>query len=187
MPRYLLETGRVDHVIVVEKTVDPYNHARQTLAGMAAQVLLGDGLAPLDSVRTPYDSLSISGMGARLIVEILQRHPEKIPATLVLQPNDSAEPIRRWALQEFHITHEQLVQGFWCYEILTLRKSSTADPSYEFVPIDIALRFGPLLIKQKHPLLNAHLKRQLDRLKRLPQTAKVMGAIADYADALAMM
>lgn len=157
LPRYLLQSGQVERVIVVEKTMGPAENARRALKGLNAEVRMGNGLGPLGVGEV--DSLSITGMGARRMVKILSAQPEKLPAQLVLQPNDSAEPLRGWARENgFHLCEEELVEGFWYFTVLNLKRQSGPDPAYKGVPLMAALRYGPLLIKRKRPLLIRQLK-----------------------------
>ncbi|RDI95336.1 SAM-dependent methyltransferase [Meiothermus sp. QL-1] len=184
LPRYLLEKGQVKRVIVVEKHPGPYANAQRALAGLPAEVRLGDGLSALRPGEV--HSLSLSGMGARLILRILQGHPTRLPPRLVLQPNDSAEPLRRWALQAgFALVREQMVEGFWRYNVLTLEKGHCT--AYEGLPLELALAFGPLLLRQKHPLLRAELAAQLERLRRLPRVERVQREQARVEAALAWL
>ncbi|MCV4600236.1 class I SAM-dependent methyltransferase, partial [Escherichia coli] len=69
LPKYLLQTGRVERVIAVEKSAAPYERSRRALEGLRAEVRLGDGLGPLGGGEA--DSLSLSGMGAQRMVGIL--------------------------------------------------------------------------------------------------------------------
>jgi tRNA (adenine22-N1)-methyltransferase len=181
LPKYLLENKFVKQIIVIEKNLRPFQNAKNTLGYLNAKILLGDGLEPLDY---NVDSLSLTGMGAKLIVSILTQHPDKLPKSIILQPNDSAEPIRRWALGNFHLVNEQRVKGFWNYEVLTLEQRTSKDPSYLDLPLDTALRFGPILIKQKHPLLKEDLDNQFHRLSHLKATAKVLHDLSLVQEAL---
>ena len=181
LPKYLLEQKRVKQIIVVEKNLSPFQKAKDTLRYLNAKVILGDGLEPLEHI---VDSLSITGMGAKLIVSILAKHPDKLPEKIILQPNDNAEAIRRWAMEKYHLANEQMVTGFWNYTILTLEKKDTKDPAYNDIPLMSALRFGPLLIKQKHPLLKEELEQQLARLSKLQKTLKVIHDLSLVQEAL---
>ncbi len=184
LPRYLLLSGRVQRVIVVEKHKGPWENSRRALQGLNAEVRLGDGLGALQAGEA--DSLSLSGMGARLMVKILSAHPAKIPARIVVQPNDSAEPLRRWALGAgLGLLNEQMVEGFWRYTILSFGVGGRT--AYQDLSIEVALRFGPLLLKQKHPLLKAELHNQRQYLKRLAQVAKVRLELAYVEQALAFL
>lgn len=166
LPLELLRRGQVARVIAIEKTQGPLQRAQQALKGLAAEVRQGDGLAPLAT--REVDSLSISGMGRRTILAILKAHPERIPERLVLQPNDDGQALRGWARQQgFLLTDERSVQGFGYHEVLALKRQQGPDPAYVGVPEDLALCFGPWLLKRRDPLLQAELEKQYTRLKKL--------------------
>jgi tRNA (adenine22-N1)-methyltransferase len=171
LPKYLLERQHVQKMIVVEKNPGPFENAKNTLRHLNAKILLSDGLEPIDN---HFDTLSLTGMGAKLIVSILSACPNKLPHHMVLQPNNNAEPIRHWALGKFHLVNEQMVKGFWNYEVLTFKKNTSQDPAYDSLSLEPALRFGPHLLKQKHPLLKKELEKQYKRLSRFQQTTKVL-------------
>jgi tRNA (adenine22-N1)-methyltransferase len=167
--KYLLTSGRVHRAIAIEKNQQPFENALGALQGLNAEVRLGDGLACL--VPGEAHSLSLTGMGAKLIAKILcgqlktegtPRHSNSgLPAHLVLQPNDNPIPLRQWAAQNsFHITHEQMVEGFWRYTVLTLSCRTGPDLAYEGLPKTAALEYGPVLLAQRHPLLYQELLAQ---------------------------
>ncbi len=166
LPIHLLRSGRTERVIVVEKTAAPAEvaHAALAAAGLAArsEVRLGDGFAPIrpDEVT----GASVTGMGARTILGIVRRAAE-LPPHLVLQSNDSAEGLRRWALTGgYQLEAEALAPGFWAYPVLSLRRGGGEDPAYVGLPREAALRFGPHLLRRRDPLLVAELQRQQERL-----------------------
>ena len=111
LPAYLLRSGRVQRMIVVEKNLAPFQRSRQALRRLSsADVRLGDGLGPIAAGE--IDSLSMSGYGAALMVKILAAHPERVPPLVVAQCNDEPEPLRRWALQNgYRIRAEKLIEG----------------------------------------------------------------------------
>lgn len=184
LPRYLLLSGRVERVIVVEKNRGPWANSRRTLAGLNAEVRLGDGLAVLRAGEA--DSLSLCGMGARLMVRILSAYPDRLPLRLVLQPNDSPEPLRRWALSSgYALQNEQMVEGFWRYGILTLKRGPCT--AYAGLPLEPALRYGPLLLKARHPLLKADLQERQQYLQKLAQVEKVRAELEVLGQALALL
>jgi tRNA (adenine22-N1)-methyltransferase len=168
LPKYLLQTKRIHKAIVIEKHISPFENARAALQGLNADVRLGDGLEPYQKDET--ESLSISGMGAEKIVNILQSHPERLPGKLSLQPNDNARPIRLWArVSGFHLRAEAMAKGFWRYSILHFEKHTGDDPAYSEINLEAALTYGPHLLKSKHPLLVEELEHQLPYLKSLGQ------------------
>lgn len=166
LPKYLLQSGRVRRIIAIEKNRVPFEHSRLALAGFNAEVRLGNGLEPLQLGEA--DSVSLCGMGAKLMVKILSAHPQKLPARAILQSNDSPQPLREWALNSgFHLVNEQMVEGFWCYSILSFERHSGPDPVYDPLPRGVSLRFGPILLQQKNPLLYKELLNQQGHLRGL--------------------
>ena len=167
LPIALLRSGRAGRVIVVEKHPGPAEVARAALAtadlAARSEVRLGDGFAPL--APGEVESASLTGLGARTILGILERAGERLPPTLVLQSNDSAEPLRRWALGAgYHLRAEALAPGFWAYPVLHLERGRGEDPAHAGLPLEVALRFGPHLLRAGDPLLMSELKRQRARL-----------------------
>ena len=162
LPRFLLDTGRATFVIAIEKTQLPFLNSKQTLRSYIKQgkadVRLGDGLSVL--AQEEVESLSISGLGAERIIKILERFPERVPDRLILQANDKPERLRAWALKTgFHLLNEQMTDGFWHYVVLTFKRSRLKDPAYKKVPEDLAIYAGPLLLKERHPLLLKELRK----------------------------
>jgi len=161
LPIALLATQRVERCVIVEKTEPPARNARDATAraGLSHRVdiRLGDGFGPLE--RDEVHSASMTGMGVRTMLGILNRDPEKRPPALILQPNDTAEPLRVWALEHgYHLTGEALVPGHWAYTIVRLECRSGGDSVYEGLPRDLAVRWGPLLLKERASLLPQQLR-----------------------------
>lgn len=187
LPIALLQRGRVRRAIVVEKSPGPLEVARAALRRASlldrADLRLGDGFAPIGPGEV--QSASLTGLGARTILGILRRAGERLPPELVLQPNDSADPLRRWArAAAYHLAGEHLAEGFWRYPVLHLRRGRGEDPAYAGLPLEAALRFGPLLLRAADPALRAHLAEQSARLSPLevharPQVLADLGAVRE--------
>jgi tRNA (adenine22-N1)-methyltransferase len=118
----LLLRRRATFAIGIDRDEGPLLAARRTLARIDPLLLPrielrhGDGLAPLQPGEV--DAVVIAGMGARSIIAILERHPDRIwtagPATtLVLQPLTEIPRLRTWlvahdlAIVDERITHER--------------------------------------------------------------------------------
>ena len=167
----LLHQNRIQKGIAIEKNREPFELARKNLEkfGERADARLGDGLEPL--AQDEVTSISICGMGAGLMVKILQAHPDRVPDQVITQPNDSAEPLRRWAFDHgFHVKQESLTLGFWHYPVLHFQRATGKDPAYQALDLQVALRFGPHLLKRKDPLLLNHVLEQEKRLQKLGST-----------------
>ena len=105
----LLGSRRIEHGIAIENKQQPWRNSRETLSGLAAEVRLGDGLEALAIGEA--DSLSICGMGAENMTAILEKHPDRVPAKVVLQPNSRPEIVRQWAWQAgFWLVAEQVLR-----------------------------------------------------------------------------
>ena len=192
LPIFLLRSGRVRRCLMVEKTAGPLAVAQGALrrAGLTqrAELRLGDGFAPLAG--TPLDSASLTGMGQRTVLGILERAGDGLPPALVLQPNDGAERLRAWAQQQgWQLTHEALTPGFWRYPVLRLERRPGPDPAYAGLPPAAARRYGPLLLRRAHPLLLAELEAQRARLEPLARfgRAEVLTELGAVQEALAWL
>lgn len=172
----LLASGRISRGIAIENKQQPFRNSSITLAGMSAEVRLGDGLQPL--AEGEVDSLSICGMGAENIVEILERFPDRIPDAIVLQPNSKAERIRRWAWeQNFWLLDEQVVRTTGDYAILSFGRPAlpgggtkdTHDPAYDGVDLELGIALGPLLLKRSSPEFVNSLKEEAAWWHQFPQ------------------
>lgn len=188
LPLHLLRKGRVQHCIATEKTQGPYQKALESIRKMGLEHIhmqtepqnalelrfelrLGNGLAPLEPGEV--SSVSITGMGSKTILSILENSPAQLLALehLVLQPNDSAMPLRIWAKQAgFWVSEEGLPRGFWSYPVLKLERNSAPDPAYLGLPEEIALYCGPKLLRRRDPELLANLEFQKRRLEPLLPT-----------------
>jgi tRNA (adenine22-N1)-methyltransferase len=183
LPLHLLRGGRVQHCIATEKTAGPYQKALESIrrAGIqntlerSIELRLGNGLAPLEPGEV--SSVSITGMGSKTILSILEGSPVQLLALeqLVLQPNDSAMPLRIWAKQAgFWVAEECLPRGFWSYPVLKLERNPAPDPAYlglpEGITLDTALYCGPILLRRRDPELFANLEFQKRRLEPLLDT-----------------
>ncbi|WP_199188394.1 tRNA (adenine(22)-N(1))-methyltransferase TrmK [Deinococcus arcticus] len=176
LPIRLLRAGRIQRGVIVELNPGPLAHARQNVAraGLAGQleVRAGDGFAPLAPGEVA--SASVTGMGAFTILGMLRREPGRLPPTLVLQPNDSAESLRRWARAAgYHLRADLLVPGYWAYPVLRLDRAPGPDPAYDGLPEAAALRYGPALLRGQDPLLRAQVQADLRRLTPLAAPGRV--------------
>lgn len=165
----LLTSKRIEHGIAIENKPAPFENSRATLLGLNADVRLADGLQGLRE--NEADSLSLCGMGGELIVKILSRFPRRIPKTLIVQPNNHHEVVRRWGLEQcFHLVDERLVHCKHTYVTLQFqRHEQSVDPAYNDLEKHTALLFGPHLIRRRDPELIRFLERERQRLGQYRQ------------------
>ncbi len=170
LPIRVVQEGRAERCVVVEVNPGPLGHARASVvrSGLAGcvEVREGNGFGPLGAGEV--DSASLTGMGAATILGVLERAGGKLPGALVLQPNDSPRPLRTWARENgYHLTAERLAAGYWAYPVLRLERRSGLDPAYAGLPLEAALRYGPLLLHGRSPLLLEQVRRDVERLTPL--------------------
>ncbi|VTS16379.1 tRNA (adenine(22)-N(1))-methyltransferase [Streptococcus pseudoporcinus] len=164
LPIALVERGDIESAIAGEVVQGPFLSAQKNIkaSGLDKQIeaRLASGLEAMtldDHIKT----ITICGMGGRLIAKILESGKEKLVGveTLVLQPNNREDDLRRWlAANQFTITAESILEenGKY-YEIIKALPGSA--------PLtDLDCRFGPLLSKEKSSIFRAKWQRELDKL-----------------------
>lgn len=170
----LAQERRLKRGIVGEINKGPFLNACRNVKRMGYQSLidvrLGDGLSVVEVME--FDVLVISGMGGTLIKNILEKGRKKLSGVqkMVLQPNIGTHHVRGWLDQQgWQLTDEALVEEEGVlYEILV------ASPGKEmhlyqdsFIPSEFLYEIGPLLWKQRHPLLIKKLKNELQRKEKM--------------------
>lgn len=149
----LLEAGSIEFGIAVENHRLPFENSVRALSGMNADVRFGDGLEPLSVGEA--SCLSICGMGAKSIRQILEAFPDRVPSHVVLQPNNHPEAVRRWAWDNhYHLVAERTVKEDWAFNILSFQRSGDSevlDPAYAEIDVEAGLLFGPLEIQEGSP------------------------------------
>ncbi|MGB7323374.1 MAG: class I SAM-dependent methyltransferase [Rubripirellula sp.] len=178
----LLASGRIQRGIAIENKPQPLQNSKTTLAGYDADVRFADGFAGLAVGEA--DSVSICGMGGELMTAILDAFPDRVPETLLLQPNRRPELLRRWGLRcRYDLVDEQVAIGHWAYPILRYRRrlseatepnAEAYDEAYNGLDFEAAILFGPHLIRRWQPDFvdrlsdEAKYLRKLDRLGKEP-------------------
>ncbi|CAM3559409.1 SAM-dependent methyltransferase [Deinococcus saxicola] len=174
LPVRLIREGRASRCIAVEINPGPLEQARRSVvrSRLEAQIEIreGNGFAPL--LPGEVDSASLCGMGAHTIRGILERAGERLPpvlpAALIVQPNDSALLLRLWARGAgYHVRTERLIAGYWPYPVLRLARANGADPAYEGVPLDAALKYGPLLLRAGGEVISRQIEADIVRLSKV--------------------
>ena len=148
---WLLKNAQVEFGIAIDDKQVPFENSVRALKNLPCDVRLGDGLNALQ--KDEADSLSICGIGAEKICDILSDHPDRIPPRVVLQVFHKPEIIRRWAMEYgFHLQNEQTTGGQRAYTVLTFERAadpSQPDPAYEGADLESALLFGPFALKRE--------------------------------------
>lgn len=148
-PIYLLEKGLITSAIAGEVVKGPYESALANVSASGFQdkidVRLANGLAafePADEVTT----ITICGMGGRLIADILDAGKDKLTGVdrLILQPNNREDDLRIWLMENgFEIIAESIMtENGKYYEIMVAEAGHMSLSDKE-------VRFGPHLMKDQ--------------------------------------
>lgn len=164
LPLFLVEQGRIDFAIAGEVVQGPYQSALQNVeqTGQTDKIAvrLANGLAAVE-LDDQVSTVTIAGMGGRLIAEILEAGKDKLGSVerLVLQPNNREDDVRRWLVANgFQLVAEEILEeNDKIYEILVAEKGNvdlTADQ----------LRFGPYLLEDQSATFQKKWLKELDKL-----------------------
>ncbi|MGV2875138.1 tRNA (adenine(22)-N(1))-methyltransferase TrmK [Macrococcus capreoli] len=165
LPLYALEKGLIQRAIAGEVVKGPFDAAVQNVAKYNAQhaidVRLGNGLEVIE--RGEVDVITICGMGGPLIAEIITSGKDKLQnyPRLILQSNIHSEAVRSALVTLGYeiIAEEILKEKKHTYEIIVAEKAN--------VPLqydDKALKFGPLLIREKNDVFKEKWTREYRHL-----------------------
>ncbi|HFI0126513.1 TPA: tRNA (adenine(22)-N(1))-methyltransferase TrmK [Streptococcus suis] len=164
LPLFLVEQGRIEFAVAGEVVQGPYQSALQNVeqAGQSDKisVRLANGLAAVEQA-DHITTVTIAGMGGRLIAEILEAGKDKLASVerLVLQPNNREDDVRHWLVEhDFQLVAEEILEeNDKIYEILVAEKGS----------VDLAadqLRFGPYLLVEQSTTFQKKWLKELDKL-----------------------
>ena len=169
----LVQSGKIEKGIGVEVVRGPYERAKANVAALGLEdkieIRLGDGLAPL--AQGEAGACAIAGMGGKTITDILARSPEKAKgfSHLLLQPMNGEGAVRRYLQQRgWRICKEAIAEERGLlYAILLCAPGKMAPLSRE------EAEFGPLLLKERPPLLEGLIKQRISGLRGIiPQLDK---------------
>lgn len=164
LPLFLVEQGRIGFAVAGEVVQGPYQSALKNVeqAGQSDKisVRLANGLAAVEQA-DQISTVTIAGMGGRLIADILEAGKDKLVSVerLILQPNNREDDIRRWLVaNDFQLVAEEILEeNDKIYEILVAEKGKsdlTADQ----------LRFGPYLLEEQSATFQKKWLKELDKL-----------------------
>ena len=167
LPVYLITNGIASQAVAGDVHKGPYEAARDTISrsGLSERIdlRLGDGIRILRPGEV--DTVVIAGMGGATIIDILSAEPEIVKALsrLILQPMQAAASLRRWLFANgWRVVGEELVEEDGrLYEVMALERGR--ENTEDAVLLDI----GPLLWRERHPLLKQHISNLIAQHKRV--------------------
>jgi len=177
---YLVESERSPHVIAMDVNAGPLTRAEAHIEEHQLlpyiETRLSNGTRKLQPGEA--DSLICAGMGGRLVIQILSDGLETIllMKELILQPQSELYLVRRFLPTiGYEIVDENMVYEEGKYYPMMravpknkselLEKDDIVNEELE----EIYYTFGKILIQKKHPVLQAFLKFQEEKIKKLIQ------------------
>lgn len=165
LPIYLLDKGLIRSAIAGEVVKGPYESALTNVSASGFKdkidVRLANGLAafePSDAVTT----ITICGMGGRLIADILDAGKDKLKGVkrLILQPNNREDDLRIWLKENnFAIVAEAIMtENGKYYEIMVAEAG-------QMTLSDKEVRFGPHLMKDQSQVFQLKWQREINKLE----------------------
>ncbi|MEG0962845.1 MAG: class I SAM-dependent methyltransferase [Lachnospiraceae bacterium] len=163
IPVFLAKEKRIERGIAMDVNQGPLLRAKEHIIQYGLEDVIqtrrSDGLEALH--RNEADTIVIAGMGGGLMTRILAAGKQTAASAkeLILQPQSELEAFRRF-LQEnkFQIVAENMIfeDGKYYPMMRVIPKAKEHMDSMSL----LEYRYGPLLLKEKHPVLIRYLQRQ---------------------------
>ena len=160
----LIKRGKSDFAIAVDNKIGPLESARRNIKNAnledKIELILSDGLK---NVHSKYDTVLMSGLGGELIKSILENGPLNRSASLILEPNNSSDVVRRFLMDNsYEIVNEMIVrEKDRFYELIK------AIPSSKIIPLDeYEIFFGPINLKRKENEFINYINKNIDIFRK---------------------
>ena len=162
---YLTKRGKNIKAIASDIAEGPLNQAKENIKKehleKEIETRLGRGLTTYSE---GIDTVIISGMGGRSMIEILEESKQILPRieTFILSPNNYQQDLKEYLCKKnFYIEQEELVEdSHFIYQIIVFAKGKKRYTKKEYF-------FGPMLLQNKGNLFQKYYKREQERLEIL--------------------
>ena len=165
LPIELVESGKIERAIAGEVVVGPYQSAVKNVEthGLVdkIQVRLANGLAAFEEA-DQVSTITIAGMGGRLIATILEEGLDKLANVerLILQPNNREDELRVWLqVHGLQIVAESILEEAGKYYEIIVVEAGTMNLSASEV------RFGPFLSQEASPVFVEKWQKEVAKLE----------------------
>ena len=172
LPCYLVENKIIASTYACDVAKGPLESSKETIKQYALEdrvfPMLGSGLNPI--LNRKVDMISIAGMGAYLICEILDEHREYLRdvKVLFLQSNANNDHLRKYLFaNDWIIIDEQMVKDAGhIYEVMVITARKNKAITYNQKDEE----FGPILINNQTPLFKEKWQKQYQVYKKIQNT-----------------
>jgi tRNA (adenine22-N1)-methyltransferase len=181
---YLIQKGISPEVLAMDINEGPLLRAKAHVekAGLSNYITLrmSDGLSAYEKGQAK--TLICAGMGGRLMQRILNREPEKTRdfEELILQPQSEIASFRESLRKmDYSIVRENMIleedKFYPVIKAVPVRASHKGEnPTDDLLWQEVEDCFGPILLKEKHPVLLKYLEREWENSCELKE--RLLGA-----------
>ena len=168
IPIYEVLTGRAGYAYACDVAEGPLGRARDNVSlynvGDRVQTVLSDGLKGLKDIKDNIpEAIVIAGMGGSLICRILADGSRVAAGAkeLVLSPHSEWYEVRLFLQNNcYRIVDEDMLKEDGKYYVIM--RAEHAGSVAEHLK-DEELKFGPVLMKKRHPVLMDYLKKDKEK------------------------
>lgn len=172
IPIYLVKNNICTKAIAMDIKKGPLERAREHIGehrlDAYIEIRLSDGLKAL--LPKEVASIVIAGMGGATMMKILTEGSEAAEAAreLILQPQSERMELRSFLAQEgYHILEEDMIfEDGKYYPMMRVKKTKeirVGENGFQ----RIELKYGPCLLKQRHPVLREYLIWQKEQKEKV--------------------
>lgn len=167
IPIYLIESGKCSRVIAMDVNKGPLERAKAHIHmhGLNRQITtrLSDGVKALTVGEC--DCVVVAGMGGALTVKIVEEGKEIFEnlKEFVLQPQSELEKVRQylWEHEFCSVQEDMVLEDGKFYPMMKMVKGSSEEYDLK------ELRYGKLLLKEKHPVLKIFLEKEIQTKEKI--------------------
>ena len=168
---YLVKNNISPYVYAMDVNKGPLERAKEHILAYGyeerIETILSDGLIALDDRES--DALVCAGMGGKLVIKILTEGMEKVKKMqeLILQPQSEIHLVRAFLREQgFYIDREDMVfeDGKYYPMMHVLVHSDKKNEDNQVFD-----KFGPMLLKEKNPILGDYLNYTKNTLDEIEQ------------------
>lgn len=172
IPIFLIQNHRIPKAIAMDIGEGPLQRAQENIRsyGLAGYIetRLSNGLAKLNPGEA--DTILISGMGGPLMEKILTEGKTVMNQAdeLILQPQSDIPHFRKFlTAMGYGIVQENMIEEDGKYYPMMKAVRGSAKPYSE-----LEYRYGPVLLRQCHPVLKQYLERERDNLQQIVENLR---------------
>lgn len=171
LPIFVIKNNIIDKALATEISRLPLAKAKENLIKYNVtnvELQKSDGF---EAIETNFESCVISGMGGRLISEIITKNLQKVQKfkQIILSPQNSVEYMRKFLISHnFSIEDEfMLVENGRFYNIIECFPKNTTLNDEDYTKLEYI--FGRKLIEKKCPIMLEYAKAELNKTYKIIQ------------------